>query len=125
MEDFYNIIVLLPVIFVMYIAFILTRASAKVSPSTFLNFCFKCSLWVIGIALFASITLGALPGICDGPNFLECAKVFSYNPTFQQRVSTFGFTLVFLYLPVLIGAYMGYKERAKHVKGHNAIDKET
>jgi hypothetical protein len=74
----------------------------------------KGFLWCAGIALFANLMMGA-PS-CEeqsDPVYGGCDQYTDngYEPTTQQRAGRFAYLMTLLYLPVIIGAFDGNKEK--------------
>lgn len=68
----------------------------------------KGFLWCAGIALFASFTLGN--PTCEqssDPIYGGCEQYADngYEPTAEQRVASFAYYMILLYIPVIIGAF--------------------
>lgn len=68
-------------------------------------------LWCAGIALFASFTLGN-PTCIDSDQDMYGTHCYQYDndgfqPSTEQRVASFSYFFVLLYVPVVIGAHKG------------------
>ena len=73
----------------------------------------KGLLWCVGIALFASFTLGNPSCEIQGdPVYGGCEQYADdgYEPTTEQRAASFAYFLILLYMPVVIGAFNGDKK---------------
>lgn len=72
----------------------------------------KGLLWCMGIALFASFTLGN--PTCEersDPVYGGCERYADdgFEPTTEQRVAQFAYVMTLLYIPVAFGAFNGNK----------------
>jgi hypothetical protein len=82
----------------------------------------KGFLWCAVIALIAAFTLGNPTCIVqDDPLYGGCAEYADdgYEPTSEQMIAKFGFTMTLLYVPAIIGAFnrshkVESKENWKH-----------
>lgn len=78
---------------------------------------FKKVLWkglllCTGIALFASLTLGnPTCEVQSDPVYGDCEQYADdgFEPTTEQKLANFVFFMVFLYTPVVFGAFSGNK----------------
>lgn len=88
-------------------------ASDNSKDGKYKNVLWKGSLWCAGIALFASVTLGN--SSCESyedPLYGGCEYYADdgYEPTTEQRVGSFAYFMILLYVPVLIGALSNKKK---------------
>lgn len=71
--------------------------------------------WCVGIALFASFTLGQ-PTCTDYEQDNRGGTCYDYaddgfTPTTEQRVSKFAYYMTLFYIPVVMGVFKGKKEK--------------
>lgn len=96
---------------VVYFAYKTARDNAE--DGKYKNVLWKGLLWCMGIGLFASLTLGNPTCIEQSdPVYGGCEQYADngYEPSTEQRIASFVYFIILLYVPVVAGA-MGIRSR--------------
>ncbi|OIO35618.1 MAG: hypothetical protein AUJ74_05190 [Candidatus Omnitrophica bacterium CG1_02_44_16] len=98
-----KIVSLLIFAYIIYIVWKLSYdARAKIGLKKTL---FQGFLWCVGVALFATLTLGThIENYDDDPFYGKGETIQDYEPTNKQRFTNFAYYMMILYLPVIAGA---------------------
>jgi hypothetical protein len=94
------------------LVWILARDNAK--KGNYKSTLWKGFLWCVGIAFLSSMMMGnATCESVSDPVYGECEQYADdgYEPTTQQQTSKFAYLLTLMYVPIIIGAMQGKKDK--------------